>query len=89
VPGTRPDRNGDQKIGQVLSAAPAGADGVWPCEPVRDVLEDVASREIGIGIGVAVSNARGTHSVRDDARDERALARNTRVVARWRSGMRM
>src|SRR5882724_4219856 len=73
---------GDQKIGQVLSAAPAGADGVWPCEPVRDVLEDVASREIGIGIGVAVSNARGTHSVRDDAADERALAEKYRAWSR-------
>jgi hypothetical protein len=73
---------GDQKIGQVLSAAPAGADGVWPCEPVRDVLEDVASREIGIGIGVAVYNARGTHNVRDDAADERALADKYRAWSR-------
>ena len=30
---------GDQMVGQVLANAPEGADGIWPCEPVRDVLE--------------------------------------------------
>jgi hypothetical protein len=73
---------GDHKIGQILSAAPAGADGVWPCEPVRDVLEDVAAREIGLGIGVAVYNARGMHRVKDDAADERALAEQYRAWSR-------
>jgi addiction module HigA family antidote len=73
---------GDQKIGQILSAAPVGADGVWPCEPVRDVLEDVASREIAIGIGVAVYNARGMHGIREDAADERALAAKYHAWAR-------
>jgi hypothetical protein len=73
---------GAQNIGQVLSAAPVGADGVWPCEPVRDVLEDVASREIAIGIGVAVYNARGMHHVQDDAADERALAEKYRAWSR-------
>ncbi|MBT1510110.1 hypothetical protein KIP88_06290 [Bradyrhizobium sp. SRL28] len=32
---------GDTSIGRLLSAAPIGKDGVWPCEPVRDVMEDV------------------------------------------------
>jgi hypothetical protein len=61
-----------------LSSAPVGADGVWPCEPVRNVLEDIASREIGIGLVVAVYNARGTHYVSDDAASERALAERYR-----------
>ncbi len=73
---------GDQKIGQVLSAAPVGADGVWPCEPVRDVLEDVASREIAIGMGVAVYNARGMHGIWEEAADERDLAAKYRAWAR-------
>ncbi len=73
---------GDQKIGQVLLSASVGADGVWPCEPVRNVLEDIASREIGIGIGVAVYNARGMHRVTDDAADERALAEKYRAWSR-------
>jgi hypothetical protein len=29
----------DTCIGKVLSRAPVGQDGVWPCEPVRDVME--------------------------------------------------
>lgn len=73
---------GDQKIGQVLSSAPVDADGIWPCEPVRNVLEDIASREIGIGLGVAVYNARGAHSVSDDAAGERALAEKYRAWSR-------
>ena len=52
---------GDQKIGQILSAAPVGDDGIWPCAAVREVLEDVASPEIARGIGVGVYNARGFH----------------------------
>jgi addiction module HigA family antidote len=73
---------GDQKIGQVLSAAPVDADGVWPCEPVRDVLEDVASREIAIGMGVAVYNATGMHRIMEDAADERGLAAKYHTWAR-------
>ena len=73
---------GDQKIGQILSAAPVGADGVWPCEPVREVLEDVASREIAIGMGIAVYNARGMHRIREDAADERASAAKYRAWSR-------
>ena len=50
---------GDEKIGQILAAAPAGADGVWPYEPVREALEDAASPEIAIGMAVAVYSASG------------------------------
>jgi hypothetical protein len=32
---------GDQQIGEVLARVPAGADGVWPPECVREILEDV------------------------------------------------
>ena len=30
---------GIKKIGELLANAPAGADGIWPCEPVRNVPE--------------------------------------------------
>ena len=73
---------GDEKIGQILAAAPAGSEGVWPCEPVREVLEDIASPAIAQGIAIAVYNARGIHSVSDDAADERALAAKYRAWAR-------
>ena len=34
----------ERQIGQVLSNAPPGSDGVWPCEPIRDLLESLPSR---------------------------------------------
>jgi hypothetical protein len=73
---------GDQKIGQILAAAPVGSDGVWPCEPVREVLEDIASPEIASGMGIAVYNSRGIHRLSDDAADERALASKYRTWSR-------
>ena len=36
----------DTCIGKVLSCAPVGQDGVWPCEPVRDVMEDIQSESM-------------------------------------------
>jgi addiction module HigA family antidote len=73
---------GDEKIGQILAAAPVGSDGVWPCEPVREVLEDVASPSIATGMGIAVYNSRGMHRLSEDAADERALASKYRTWSR-------
>jgi hypothetical protein len=73
---------GDERIGQILAAAPVGSDGVWPCEPVRDVLEDIASPGIAHGMAIGVYNARGMHRVSDDGADERALAARYRAWAR-------
>jgi hypothetical protein len=30
-------------VGQILANAPADADGTWPCQPVRELLEDLQS----------------------------------------------
>ena len=51
---------GDRKIGQVLANAPADADGIWPCEPVRDLLEVISSEHIGVGFIIGKRNLRGT-----------------------------
>ena len=53
---------GDQQIGKVLANSPMGADSVWPCEPVRDVLDSLRSSHIGDGLIVGKSNLRGTTS---------------------------
>jgi hypothetical protein len=53
---------GDQLIGQLLSRAQADGNGVWPCLPVCEVMESVASQQIATGFGVGVYNARGVHS---------------------------
>jgi len=50
---------GDSVIGGVLSASPNGDDGCWPHEAVRDVIEDVASNELELGLESAVYNGRG------------------------------
>ena len=67
---------GDQKVGQVLANAPAGADGIWPCEPVRDLLEVLRSEHIGIGFIIGKRNLRGTtrRGVFDGGRQELSLA---------------
>ena len=67
---------GDQKVGQVLANAPVGEDGIWPCEPVRDLLDDLASCHIGIGFTIGRLNLRGVTSrgVFDGGGQERSLA---------------
>ena len=53
---------GDKKIGQLLSRAPFGEDGSWPCQPVCEVMETIASPEIASGFEIGVYNSRGVHS---------------------------
>lgn len=67
---------GDQTIGQILSSCSVGDDGVWPCEPVRRILEDVESEHIAIGMSIGVRNARGvtTRGLGDGGDQERDLA---------------
>ena len=67
---------GDQKVGQVLANAPPGADGIWPCEPVRDLLEVLRSENIGIGFIIGKRNLRGTTSrgIFDGGQQELSLA---------------
>jgi hypothetical protein len=73
---------GDQKIGQILAAAPLGDDGIWPCTPVRELLEDIASHEIATGMGIAAYNSRGVHHRSVAGADERALAAKYRTWSR-------
>ena len=81
---------GDQQIGQMLANAPVGEDGIWPCEPVRDLLDDLASRDIGIGFTTGKTNLRGMTSrgVFDGGSQERSLVDkyrqdSARIGARW------
>ena len=81
---------GDQQIGQMLANAPVGEDGIWPCEPVRDLLDDLASPHIGIGFTMGKNNLRGmtTRGVFDGGAQEKSLSDNYRqdaakIGARW------
>ena len=67
---------GDALLGEVLSGSPTGRDGVWPAEPVRDLLEDIESRhmEEGLIAGAITSRGMTTHGILEGGGQERALA---------------
>ncbi|MDP3219599.1 MAG: HigA family addiction module antitoxin [Deltaproteobacteria bacterium] len=65
---------GDLSLGKLFSEAPKGADGVWPCEPVRQVLEQIQSEKISDGITVGLYNSRGIHARGEGGDQERELA---------------
>lgn len=53
---------GDEKIGEILSGSPGGADGAWPHPAVRDLIEDVASANLKRGLEIGLYNSRGVVS---------------------------
>jgi hypothetical protein len=73
---------GDEKIGQLLSAPIIGRDGVWPCEEVRNVLEECGTSDIASGVHVGVYNSRGAHWRGEGGGQERDLAAKYRNWAR-------
>jgi len=75
------DRAGvaDSRIGQILAYAPADADGLWPCGPVRAAIEATANREIERGVVSGVLNRRGTHLLHSDGSQDARLAAQFRA----------
>lgn len=65
---------GDSAIGELLSKSPAGADGIWPCEPVRQVLEEVGTKKIAEGMAIGLYNQRGAHFRDVGGKKERELS---------------
>lgn len=68
----------DEYIGHLLAKSPDGEDGLWPCEPVRELLEllDASAQHIGNGFDSGTFNLRGV-TMRDPfagGDQERALA---------------
>lgn len=68
----------DLCIGKMLAHAPVGKDGVWPCEPVRDVMEEFQSDSMMRGAHTGVYNSRGVHSRGEGGDQERELAEKYR-----------
>lgn len=79
---------GDEQIGQVLAASPPGADGIWPAEPVRDIIETIGSTSIETGIYTGVVNDRGVTSrgLFDGGQQERNLAVRYRDLGKQTTG---
>ena len=78
---------GDQKIGEWLSRASSADDARWPCRPVCEVLETLASEDVAKGFEIGVYTARGDHwrSLKEGGAQERDLAAKYRAWAQqWR-----
>jgi hypothetical protein len=75
----------DVCIGKLLAHAPADSEGVWPCEPVRDVMEDLQSEKISQGACTGLYNLRGVHWKGEGGEEERQLADRYR---RWAQALR-
>ena len=73
---------GDDMIGRLLSHCLPGDDGIWPCEPVREAIDDVGSQEIATGMLVGIRNARGATWRGEGGAQERELAEQYRSWSR-------
>jgi plasmid maintenance system antidote protein VapI len=72
---------GDICVGKVLGRSPIGGDGVWPSEPVRQVMEEIQSRQLMQGAHTAIYNSRGVVWRGEGGSQERALAAKYQVWA--------
>lgn len=69
----------DVSIGGLLANAPVGEDGVWPCEPVRDVMEELQLEDVVRGAHTGLYNSRGVHWRAKGGDQERELANKYRA----------
>ena len=69
---------GDYVLGVLLAKFPSEKDGVWPCMPVRQIIEEIASKNISDGIisGICDSNGCMPENMRID--QENGYARQYR-----------
>ena len=81
---------GDHQIGQTLSGPQVGADGVWPIEEVRELIEELASTNLESGLAIGALNSRGVTSrgLYDGGIQEWSLtakfrSRGQAVINRW------
>lgn len=63
-------------IGLMLASAPSGDDGAWPCEAVRDLLEDLQSERVERSLADKLYNNRGVslRDAEDGGKQEERLA---------------
>lgn len=81
---------GDEQIGAVLASSPVGTDGVWPAEPVREVIENIGNARLDTGLHIGRTNQRGitTRGIFDGGDQERELEKEyremaTKISTRW------
>jgi len=73
----------DITIGQWLSACPSDPGGLWPCQPVRDLLDEPDAENLRKGFSTGVFNNRGvtTRGPFDGGAQERDLASTFQLQA--------
>jgi len=78
---------GDQYIGQLLARGPADEDGVRPCIPVSEAMEEIVSQDIEKGFIIESHNARGVYRrvMGEGGKQERELADRYRDWSKRRS----
>jgi len=78
----------DSILGGWLSKCPSDPDGLWPCTPVRELLEDPSAEIIRRGFHVGVLNNRGVHSraMLAGGAPERTLAEHYHTAAKALQG---
>ena len=81
---------GDEKIGEALAAAPSDLDGTWPCQAVRDLLEELQNDDVDCGLQIKIFNNRGvtSRSLDEGGMQDIELSKNHRAsqhrfLARW------
>lgn len=72
----------DVCLGKLFAGSPEGTDGIWPCEPVREVMEEIQTEALGRGAHTGLYNSRGVHSRGEGGGQERDLAEKYRKGAR-------
>ncbi len=73
---------GDEMIGRLLSHCPPGDDGIWPCEPVREAIDDIGSQKIAIGMLFDIYSAHGATWRGEGGAQERKLSEQYRNWSR-------
>ncbi|MBE3123970.1 MAG: hypothetical protein IMZ65_04130 [Planctomycetes bacterium] len=71
----------DSQIGQILSYSPASPDGSWPCVEVRDLIEEVKSPPLEIGLRIGKYNQRGAFFRAKGGEQEWGLAKRFHGLA--------
>ncbi len=77
---------GDHQIGELLSAAPAGPDGTWPCVELCAALQQCGTPDMAEGMQIGVYNSRGVHARGEGGEQERELASRYRNWSRKLAG---
>lgn len=74
----------DSTLGQILAHAPGGTDGIWPCEPMREVLNRPELEKVRHGLQIGLWNKCGvtSRSLEEGGSQERVLADEYRRHAR-------